>query len=109
MFHDEAMHERHRKWSEMKAGKKALIIAGWMAIIAAITGAVVLAVMLLWNRIMSGVLGLPALGYWEALGLFLLLKILFSRPGSFYGKMRMRRVMRERMARRADGAEGNVD
>lgn len=109
MFHDEAMHERHRAWREMKTGKKAGIVAGWMVIVAAVIGAVVLAVMLLWNRVMSGVLGLPALNYWEALGLFVLLKLLISRPGSFYGKMRMRRAMRERMARRPEGGEGSAD
>jgi len=35
-------------------------------------------VMLLWNAILPGVLGVPALTYWQAVGLLILCKILFS-------------------------------
>ena len=110
MFHDEAMQARHKKWREMSPGKKALVIGGWTLVAAAVVALVALAVMLLWNRIMSGVIGLPALGYWEALGLLILTRLLFGGRGhSFLGRMRMRRAMRERMARRAEGEEGNID
>ena len=110
MFHEEAMQARHKKWREMSAGKKALVIGGWTLVAAAVVALVALAVMLLWNRIMSGVIGLPALGYWEALGLLILTRLLFGGRGhSFLGRMRMRRAMRERMARRAEGEEGNID
>jgi hypothetical protein len=110
MFHEEAMNARHRKWQEMSPGKKALVIGGWTLVAAAVIALAALAVMLLWNRIMSGVLGLPALGFWEAFGLLILAKILFGGKGhSFFGRMRMRRAMRERMARRAEGEEGNID
>ena len=111
MFHhEEAMKERRRKWAEASAGKKTLIIAGWLVIVAGFLALVSLVVMLLWNRIMSGILGLPAFGFWESLGLFVLARILFGgRGGSLMGKMRMRRVMRERMARRNEGEGENVD
>jgi hypothetical protein len=110
MFHDEAMQARHRKWHEMGSGKKALVIVGWTAVFAAFLALASAAVMLLWNRIVSGVLGLPSLGFWEALGLLVLARILFGARGhSFIGRMRMRRALRERMARRAEGGEGNID
>jgi hypothetical protein len=110
MFHEEHMRERQRRWKEMRAGKKALVVAGWVAVAAAVLALIGLAVMLLWNRIMSGVLALPALGFWDAIGLFVLAKILLAfRPGAHIGRMRMRRAMRERMARQAEGGEENPD
>jgi hypothetical protein len=106
MFHEEA----HRRWREMNGAKKGLVIAGWIVVVAAVLALVGLVVTLLWNRIMSGVLGLPALGFWEGIGLFILAKILFGgRGGSFMGRMRMRRAMRERMAKQAESDDGSVD
>jgi hypothetical protein len=56
-----------------------------------------LLVMWLWNRLMPGVFGLHAIGFWQAMGLLLLSKILFSgfhgRPG-FPGEWRMRLIRR---------------
>ncbi len=90
MFHEDVMEERGKRWKGMSPGKKAL------------------AVMLLWYRIMSRVLGLPALGYWEAMGLFALFKLLIGLKGpSMLGRMRMRRAMRERMARHEE--EGKAE
>ena len=110
MFHEEAMRARQRRWKELSAGKKALVAAGWIALIAAFLALIGLVVMLLWNRIMSGILGLPVLGFWDAVGLFVLAKLLLGgRPGAFIGKMRMRRLMRERMAERAEDGEGKID
>jgi len=110
MFHEEHMQARRRRWKEMSGGKKTLVIAGWIAMIAGGLALVGLVLMLLWNRIMSGVLGLPALGFWDALGLFILSRILLSvRPGALMGKMRMRRMMRERMAAEAKEDEGLHD
>ena len=64
-----------------------------------ILGAVFLAgaaVMLLWNAILPDVAGLKPLGYWQALGLLVLCRMLFGgfrfgpgRPGRF-GRHRMR-------------------
>jgi hypothetical protein len=110
MFHGEAMREKRRRWKKMSAGKKALVIAGWMAAIAALVSLIGLAVMLLWNRIMSGILGLPVLGFWESIGLFILAKLLFGGRGvSLMHRMRMRRAMRESMAAQTDGGEGSQD
>lgn len=40
-----------------------------------------LLVMLLWNSILPAVFGLPILTYWQALGLFILCKLLFGFGG----------------------------
>lgn len=36
----------------------------------------------LWNALMPAIFGLPAITYWQALGLFILSRILFGRFGS---------------------------
>jgi hypothetical protein len=55
------------------------------------------AVMWLWNWLMPALFGLHAIGYWQALGLLVLSKILFSgfrgRPG-FPGDWRARLIRR---------------
>ena len=61
MFHEEHMQAHRRRWKAMSAGKKVLVIAGWIVLIAGGLALFGLVVMLLWNRIMSGVLGLPCL------------------------------------------------
>lgn len=109
MFHEEHM-RAHRRWKEMSAGKRVLVIAGWIAMIAGGLALISFVAMLLWNRVMAGVLGLPALGFWDAVCLFILAKLIFSgRPGAFMGKMRMRRLMRERMDAEAEKGEGLHD
>jgi hypothetical protein len=113
MFHQDGMGERHRKWKEMSAGKKALVIVGWLIVLVGFVALAGLIVMLLWNRIMSRVIGLPALGFWEALGLLVLARILLGggKGMSMMGRMRRRRIMREHMARREAGEAGeeNLD
>ena len=66
---------------------KILIFIGAMIVIALALGAIV---MLLWNAILPNVLGVKPLKYWEALGLFVLLKILFGGfgHGPFKGRHR---------------------
>jgi hypothetical protein len=110
MFDEESMHGRAGRWRERSAGGKARFIAGWMALAAAGLALIGLVLMLLWNRVMSGILGLPALGYLDAICLFVLLRIcLGGRGSSFIGRMRMRRAMRERMARRMRGEEAQAE
>jgi hypothetical protein len=110
MHHEEFMHARGEQWRKMSGRKKTLIIAGWIALAAAGLALIGLFIMLLWNRVMSGVLGLPALGFLDAICLFILLRIcLGGRGSSFIGRMRMRRAMRERMARRTAGEEEHAE
>ena len=107
MFHEDEMGARRHKWKEMSAGKKALMIVGGIVAFSAMLGLCSLAVMLIWNRVMAGVLGLAVLRFWDAFWLLILAKILLGGRGghSFFGRMRMRRAMRERMARQAAGQE----
>ena len=110
MFHEEHMGSGKARWKGMSRGKKALVIAGWTGLVAAALAAVGLLVSLLWNRIMSGILGLPALGFFDAIGLFILFRIfLGGRGSSFISRMRMRRAMRSHAAKRAEAGEGNRD
>ncbi len=75
------------------------------------------AVMWLWNRLMPALFGLHSIGFWQALGLLILSKILFTgfhgRPG-FSHDWRMRFIRRwdqmtpeEREAFRAGLREGS--
>ena len=45
-----------------------------------------LVVMGLWNWLMPTLFGLPAISFWQALGLLVLSKILFGRSGGFGGR-----------------------
>jgi len=40
-----------------------------------------LIVMWLWNALMPGIFNLPSIGYWQAVGLFILAHLLFKSPG----------------------------
>ncbi|HPQ67895.1 MAG TPA: hypothetical protein PKW95_02125 [bacterium] len=40
-----------------------------------------LVVMWLWNAVMPGIFDLPTIGYWQAVGLFILAHLLFKSPG----------------------------
>lgn len=66
-------------------GKSPAVIAGMIALgIIAITGLAILfgfIVMWLWNWLMPEIFGLPLLSYWQAVGLFILFKILLGGCG----------------------------
>lgn len=47
---------------------------------------VIYVLMRLWNWLMPELFGLPAIGYWEALGIFVLAKIFFGFGGGGSGK-----------------------
>jgi hypothetical protein len=66
----------------------------------AVVGAVV---MTLWNALLPVLFGWPALGFWQALGLLLLSKILFgSLRGGRGGGMRWRARMADRWERMSE-------
>lgn len=58
-----------------------------------------LLVMSLWNALLPAILGVKAIGFWQALGILLLSRILFGglgfRPGMFGAHRRMHRTMDE--------------
>ena len=56
-----------------------------------------LLVMELWNWLMPTLFGLPAISFWQALGLLVLSRILFGRswgPGGMYWRHRMKDRMK---------------
>ena len=40
--------------------------------------AIPLMIMLIWNAVIPGIFGLPTLGYWSAMGLYLVCSLLFK-------------------------------
>lgn len=62
-----------------------LLIPVWALILAAFGGGV----MVLWNWLMPGILGLATITFWQALGLFLLARILFGSFGGHRGPVGM--------------------
>lgn len=67
-------------------GKSPGEIAGWIILgVIGITALAILfgfVIMWLWNWLMPELFGLPALTYWQAVGIFILAKILFGCSGS---------------------------
>lgn len=67
-------------------------IVGWIILgVIAVAGFAILfgfIIMWLWNALMPGIFGLTALTYWQAVGLFILLKILFGGFGGGGGGKR---------------------
>ena len=56
-----------------------------IAIIITMTAVFGAAVMLLWNALLPGLLGLPVLNYWQAAGILLLVRILSGGLGHNFG------------------------
>ncbi len=63
-------------------GSKVLKIIGWVFLGLLLAGTLGLALgfglMLLWNWLMPDLFGLPEIGYWQAVGLFVLCHLLFK-------------------------------
>ena len=60
-------------------------------VFAGIVGLITLA---LWNALMPPILGLPAINFWQALGLLLLSRLLFGRFGGWGHRLRRARFAR---------------
>jgi hypothetical protein len=54
-----------------------------------------LATVVLWNVLMPAILGLPAISFWQALGLLLLSRLLFGNLGGWGSRMRKARFARD--------------
>ncbi len=67
-------------------GKSPGVIVGWVILGAIGIGALAIlfgfVIMWLWNWLMPELFGLPALTYWQAVGIFILFKILLGSCGS---------------------------
>ena len=62
--------------------EKVLIILGFFAFMAVLVLLTAYPVMLLWNWLIPGLLGLHPLDFWQALGLLTLCQLLFTRTVS---------------------------
>ncbi len=58
--------------------KFAILVFAGVALAALLGLALGLLVMFLWNALMPAIFGLPHIGYWQAVGLFVLAHILFK-------------------------------
>lgn len=81
-----------RRYWMVRAGRH----VAWVVVAAAVVGAVV---MVLWNWLMPFLFGWPEIGYWQALGLLVLSRLLVGRfRGGWHPGMHWRHRMRERWA-----------
>ncbi|HEX2869530.1 MAG TPA: hypothetical protein VHO03_20975 [Ignavibacteriales bacterium] len=73
-------------------------------------GVITLILMLLWNALLPAILGVSVITYWQALGLFILSKILFSGfgrgPHAFYYRYYMHRKFGKEWNRPGEGNPG---
>ena len=61
------------------------MVIGGMALAVLVAAIFGFAVMYLWNWLMPGLFGLKTIGYWQALGIVLLSKLLFGNFGHHHG------------------------
>jgi hypothetical protein len=59
-----------------------------------LAGVMGLVILVLWNALMPGIFGLPAIGFWQALGLFLLSRLLFGRFGGWGRRLHRARFVK---------------
>jgi hypothetical protein len=57
-------------------------------------GAMGFVVVWLWNMLMPAIFSLPVISFWQALGLFLLSRVLFGRSGGWHRRMAKARFVR---------------
>jgi len=78
MSHHEDGECRHKRWSKLSRGVRIAVMAAAAAVFVpaflALFGAVT---MWLWNWLMPEIFKLPAIGFWQALGILILSQILF--------------------------------
>ncbi|HEY2460086.1 MAG TPA: hypothetical protein VGI16_04730 [Candidatus Acidoferrum sp.] len=90
-----------RKWSQWSPQAKIAAIAGAMILIPSLLALFAGITMWLWNWLMPQIFKLPAIGFWQAVGILLLAQILFKgghirRTGSSsWKRSRIRARMRE--------------
>lgn len=85
------MHEHHhrRGFCGHRMAKPLIIGAALFVVLG-------LLVMSLWNALLPAIIGVKAIGFWQALGLLVLCRVLFGGLGLRPGMFGMRRRMHER-------------
>ena len=98
---DNEGHHHHKSWADWSLGAKILVIAAAAVFIPGMMALCVLVTMGLWNWLMPAIFRLPAIGFWQALGLLILSQLLFKgghlghAGRSHWRKARIREGMRE--------------
>jgi hypothetical protein len=107
MLHHENGDRRHKRWSEWSPGAKAGVIAAAVVLVPGLLALFSAVTMWLWNWLMPAIFKLPAIGFWQAVGILLLSHILFK--GGYRGRAgrsrRMKAKVRERMAEQSPEAK----
>ena len=76
--------------------KKIFERARWVPVFLAAAALFSVAVMFLWNALLPGIFGLPAINYWQAVGLLALCRILFGGMGRWHGIDRHKNPLHDR-------------
>jgi hypothetical protein len=99
MLDSERNEKWHKRWSERSLATKVRVIVGFAVMAPAFLALFGAVTMWLWNWLMPTIFKLPAIGFWQAIGLLLLAQIFFKggRAGRT-GRAQWRRAkLRERM------------
>ena len=79
MSHHQDGNRRHKKWSERSRGARlGVIVAAAVVFVPALLALFAAVTMWLWNWLMPEIFKLPAIGFWQAVGILLLSQILFK-------------------------------
>jgi hypothetical protein len=99
MSYQEDSYSRHKRWSEWPRGAKIAVMAAAAVVLVpaflVLFGAVT---MWLWNWLMPTIFKLPAIGFWQAIGLLILTQILFK--GCHTGRAGRRHWKKEKIRER---------
>ena len=109
MSHDEDGDCRHKKWSKWPRGAKIAVMAAaafvFIPVFFTLFGAVT---MWLWNWLMPEIFNLPAIGFWQAVGILALSRILFGSHVGRAGRSSWKRArLRHRMGE--EGPEAKAE
>lgn len=96
----------HKSWSERSVGARAGLVAAIVVAVPCLFALCGYVTMWLWNWLMPEIFKLPAIGFWQAIGLLLLSQILLKgghARGAGRGHWKKRQVWKHM---REDAAEG---
>ncbi len=98
---EHGMRHRHKSWSERSTLSRIFVVAAVAVAIPSFLALFGYVTMSLWNALMPAIFSLPAIGFWQAIGILILSQILFKgghagRAGrAHWRRSRFRERMRE--------------
>ena len=75
-------HGHHKSWSEWSTGAKVAVVLGAIIIVPCLFALCGFVTMWLWNALMPAIFNLPAIRFWQAVGLLLLSQLFFKGAGA---------------------------